>query len=88
MNARELKDRVSIPRLLKFYGWKGQSRGWQQGKKTQCPFHPDEHPSAVYDNQRFMCFGCGMRGDIIDLVQSREGLDFKGAMEWIQSRLT
>lgn len=85
MDIRELKDKVPITKVLRYYGWAGQAKGWANSKKTKCPFHPDENPSAVYDKGRFMCFGCGARGDIIDLVSQREGLDVKGAIEWLKT---
>ena len=34
-----------------------------------CPFHDDRHPSMKVD-ERFFCFGCGEKGDVIDFVSS------------------
>jgi DNA primase len=41
-----------------------------------CPFHADRTPSfTVYlERQRFWCFGCGARGDVLDFVQLHERL--------------
>lgn len=38
--------------------------------KGCCPFHADRSPSfTVFDGgQRFMCFGCGATGDVLDFV--------------------
>ena len=38
--------------------------------KACCPFHPDRTPSfTIYaDDSRFMCFGCGAQGDVLDFV--------------------
>jgi DNA primase len=41
-----------------------------------CPFHQDRNPSFFIDveRQRFVCFGCKARGDVIDFVQLNEHL--------------
>src|SRR5262249_41470494 len=41
-----------------------------------CPFHEDRNPSFyVYaDRQRFVCFGCKSRGDVVAFVRLREKL--------------
>lgn len=53
-----------------------------------CPFHHERTPSMyVYtDDQHYHCFGCGVHGDVISLVQEKEGLDFMAAMEWLARR--
>jgi len=33
-----------------------------------CPFHNDRHPSLKLNEDYFFCFGCGAKGDVIDLV--------------------
>ncbi len=35
---------------------------------TRCPFHDDRHPSLKLNPDFYYCFGCGARGDVIDLV--------------------
>ncbi len=47
-----------------------------------CPFHADEKtPSlAVYDDNHFVCFGCGAKGDVITFIQKIYGLSFKEAL--------
>jgi DNA primase len=39
-----------------------------------CPFHEERSPSFFVDveRQRFMCFGCKARGDVIDFVRLHE----------------
>src|SRR5438034_9509933 len=48
------------------------SHRWQ----ALCPFHEDRNPSFFVDveRQRFVCFGCKARGDVIDFVQLNEHL--------------
>lgn len=49
------------------------SHRWQ----GSCPFHEDRTPSFFVDveHQRFVCFGCKARGDVIDFVRLREHLN-------------
>jgi DNA primase len=39
--------------------------------KACCPFHEDRSPSfTIYaDDRRFICFGCGKEGDVLDFVR-------------------
>ncbi len=41
---------------------------------AKCPFHADKNPSFVIFKDGFYCFGCGARGDGIDLVGRLLGL--------------
>ena len=56
-----------------------------------CPFHDDRNPSFFVDaqTQRFVCFGCKARGDVIDFVRLHEQLDSVArACEWITGTST
>ena len=51
-----------------------------------CPFHEENTPSfTIYPGkdgvQRFFCFGCNERGDVVDFVKLLKGVDTKGAIE-------
>lgn len=52
-----------------------------------CPFHNEKTPSfTVSDKKRFYhCFGCGDHGDAIGFVMKRQGLEFKAAVELLES---
>jgi len=52
-----------------------------------CPFHAERTPSfTVNDGKGFYhCFGCGAHGGAIDFVRQRQGLDFKAAVELLES---
>lgn len=52
-----------------------------------CPFHNESTPSfTVNDGKRFYhCFGCGDHGDAVGFVMKRQGLDFKAAVELLES---
>lgn len=47
-----------------------------------CPFHEDTHPSmgVFLDTNRFFCFRCGAKGDVLDLIQHLEGIPFREAV--------
>jgi DNA primase len=58
------------------------SHRWQ----GHCPFHDDRSPSFFVDldTQRFVCFGCKVRGDVIDFVRLHEQLATVGeACAWL-----
>ncbi|HIE38709.1 MAG TPA: hypothetical protein EYP77_06530 [Anaerolineae bacterium] len=46
-----------------------------------CPFHEDKSPSfAVYpESGRWVCFGCGARGDVIDFIAGMHNVGFDEA---------
>ena len=51
-----------------------------------CPFHEDRNPSFFVDveRQRFVCFGCKARGDVIDFVRLHERLNsVANACAWL-----
>jgi len=51
-----------------------------------CPFHKEKHPSLVlYTNtNRFYCFGCHKKGDVIDLVMEVKKCSFKEALIFLK----
>ena len=53
-----------------------------------CPFHEERTPSFGIDpaQKLFYCFGCSEGGDAFKFVQLTEGLDFKGAIEYLADR--
>jgi DNA primase len=53
-----------------------------------CPFHDERTPSFGIDpaQKLFYCFGCGEGGDAFRFVQMTEGVDFKGALEYLADR--
>lgn len=48
-----------------------------------CPFHHEKTPSFAINEvqQYYHCFGCGVSGDVITLIQQLESQDFYGALE-------
>jgi DNA primase len=53
-----------------------------------CPFH-DERTASFHvrpEEKHYHCFGCSESGDPFDFVMGTEGLDFKGALEFLADR--
>ena len=64
MNLFEtVKARVSVPEAAGAYGLIVTRHNM-----TRCPFHDDRHPSLKLNPDFYYCFGCGAKGDVIDLV--------------------
>ncbi|MEN9793099.1 MAG: primase [Actinomycetota bacterium] len=53
-----------------------------------CPFHSERTPSFHVNDEtgRYMCFGCGAKGDVFTFLQQIEHLDFVGSVERLASR--
>lgn len=58
-----VKGAVDIVAVAEHYGLKPDRRGW-----CSCPFHGEKTPSFHLYNHRYACFGCGAKGDVLDLV--------------------
>jgi DNA primase len=58
-----------------------------------CPFHVEQTPSfTVYPRGGekvkvpfFVCYGCGAKGDVITFVMKRQGLEFREAIDLLES---
>lgn len=53
-----------------------------------CPFHNEATPSFTVNDRKgfYHCFGCGAHGDAIAFVVQRQGLDFKAAVDLLESQ--
>ena len=58
-----IKADVPVKQAAEHYGLKVNHNGM-----VCCPFHNDRHPSLKLNEKYFYCFGCGAKGDVIDLV--------------------
>ena len=64
MNLFEsVKAAATVRQAAEHYGLK-----IGQGNMVCCPFHADRTPSMKLNEDYFYCFGCGIHGDVIDLV--------------------
>ena len=58
-----IKATVPMKQAAEHYGLKASRNGM-----ACCPFHHDRHPSLKLNEDYYFCFGCGAKGDVIDLV--------------------
>ena len=58
-----IKAAFPMKQAAEHYGLKVNRNGM-----ACCPFHHDRHPSMKLNEDYFYCFGCGAKGDVIDLV--------------------
>lgn len=68
-----VKENITAREAAEAYGLRVNRYGM-----TVCPFHDDHNPSMKID-KRYYCFGCGAKGDVIDLVANLFGLSLKDA---------
>ena len=66
----QVKMAVSVKEAAEYYGLEVK-----RGSMVCCPFHNDRTPSMKLNERYFYCFGCGVTGDVIDLVARLFGLN-------------
>ena len=72
--ARKLIDKENtISSIAEEYGIK------VKGNKMVCPFHEDKDPSLSFDDEKgyFNCFGCHIKGDIIEFKRRLMEIGYK-----------
>src|SRR5690348_5959111 len=81
LDVEEIKRGASILDVLDRFRIAVEGSGLS--RRACCPFHEDRVPSfRVYLNtNRYYCFGCGAKGDVIELVQRLEGVSFREALQ-------
>ena len=65
-----VKRTVPVPEAAARYGM-----DVSRNSMARCPFHNDRNPSMKLNDDYFFCFGCGERGDVIDLTAGLYGLN-------------
>jgi DNA primase len=81
----EVRNSVSIVSVVSEYvALKKRGRNWV----ARCPFHVEKTPSFNVNEERqiFMCFGCGVGGDVFKFLMQIEHLTFPQAVHWIADR--
>jgi hypothetical protein len=77
-------DGWDVPNVLRLMGLRGpDKRGW-----IVCPVHDDHSPSChvTKDNRGWICFSCGGRGGVLDLIVAHHFADNRQkAAEWLES---
>jgi DNA primase catalytic core len=72
----DVKRALPVETVLEASGTRLHRMGPRRARAL-CPFHQDRDPSLVVytDEGRWHCFGCGARGDVVDMVRAIEGHD-------------
>lgn len=80
--VKKIKDRVNIVDIVGSV-IKLDRNGINH--KACCPFHHEKTPSFFVSEQRqtFNCFGCGVKGDVVEFIKLYEHLDFKDALRYV-----
>lgn len=68
----EVKQRISCIDVAREYGLKLIPKG--DHFVCLCPLHAEKTPSFVVHPDHFYCFGCGIGGDVIKLVEKLQGI--------------
>ena len=71
--VKKIKERVNIVDIIGSF-IKLDRNGINH--KACCPFHHEKTPSFFVSEQRqtFNCFGCGVKGDVVEFVKLYEHL--------------
>jgi len=80
----EIKRNVDIISLFTSFGVSLEQKG--NSFIGNCPFHEDKTPSLSVDRGKglYNCFGCGESGDIFNLVQKMQNVDFKESLQFLK----
>ena len=80
INATDIKNHISFPQLMNYYGYKIER------SKILCPFHQENTASFhIYEDGGHCYGGCGWHGDVIQFVMDREACYFLKAVELLSS---
>lgn len=81
VDLQALKDRNPLAEAVEASGVHLRGRG--RVLQGRCPFHEEREGSfTVYqDTQKFYCFGCGARGDVLDFLCRLNDLKLPEAIE-------
>ena len=60
---QKIKSAITVQQVGEMYGMEPDRHGM-----VRCPFHSDNHPSMMLNDNYYYCFGCGANGDVIDLT--------------------
>lgn len=84
-SVSEIKARISIEDLVSQYV---QLKKAGRHFKALCPFHKERTPSFYVSPERQLayCFGCHKGGDHFKFIEEIEGLDFRGALQFLAEK--
>jgi len=77
--SEEVRSRLDIVHIVSRYV---SLRRAGRNYKALCPFHSERNPSFFVfpSSQRFCCFGCNEKGDVITFVMKMENIGFLKAL--------
>lgn len=78
--AAQIKELLPMDRVALFYGFEPNRSGF-----LRCPFHKEKSASCKLYEERFVCFGCGAKGSVIDFVMLLFDLSFPQAIVRLNS---
>jgi DNA primase len=81
----EVRNSVNIVSLVSEYvGLRKRGRNYV----ARCPFHAEKTPSFNVNEEKqiFMCFGCGVGGDVFKFVMQIEHLSFPESVRFLAER--
>ncbi len=83
--TQDILDRLNLVDVASSYV---QLKKSGSNYKGLCPFHQEKSPSFMVseDKQLYHCFGCGVGGDVFNLVMGLEHVDFKDALGILAER--
>ena len=84
-DIQKVRSAVTLSDVVSPYA---QLRRTGRSQVGLCPFHSERTPSFSVNDEtgRYMCFGCGAKGDVFTFVQQVEHLDFIAAVERLASK--
>src|SRR6056297_741437 len=84
IDFKHVRAGADFAAVLAAYGLELKKDGSKPSQfKALCPFHEDSRPSLKVNTDRnlFHCFACGAKGNVIEFVMAREGLEIRPAAE-------
>lgn len=83
----DLKKRILSRTSLESLAGETMSLRKQSGRHVGlCPFHAEKTPSFHVFSDRYYCFGCKAKGDIIDFVRQTKGMGFIEALKYLTQK--
>lgn len=79
--AETIKERVSMQDAIAQY----TPNPGPRGSRIPCPVHGGKNYNLSFTDSLFHCFVCGSSGDVIHFVQHVFDLDFRAALEKLNS---
>lgn len=55
----------------------------RKGQNVSCIWHEDKNPSASIKFNRLICFSCGCKDDVINVVMKLNNINFKEAVNYL-----